>query len=335
MRHALNHHSKVSNEPQVPMRLMNYKIIIALAALILLVTGVLVPEFYSIGNIVNLSRQASITGIVAVGMTFVVLAGGIDLSVGAILAVSGVQFSLVMNMGYPVWLCMLASVLTGFVFGIVNGIGSTFFGVKPFIMTLSTMALGNGLALLMSDGAPVDFKTDSMLVELLGNGKLWGVPGPAILFVVAAIAAGVALKLMPYGRYVYATGGNYDAARLSGIKTTRILLSVYAISGVCSAIAGIVIASRLYVGHPTAVNFIMLDSIAAVVIGGTSLMGGKGAIAGTVAGALLLAIIANVLNLLGVSPYNQQAAKGLIIILTVIMTSPNLRQRIKEQWAGI
>jgi ribose transport system permease protein len=320
---------------RVSRQIKDYKVVIVLAFLVLLIPGIRSPEFFSIENLVNVSRQASITGIVAVGMTFVILTGGIDLSVGAILAVTGVQFALWVNMGFPVLVCMLAAVATGCLYGLINGVGVTFFGVRPFIMTLSTMATGNGIALLVSQGAPIDFRTSSKMVDWFGNGKLAGIPGPAFLFVFAALLSFLALKLLPYGRYVYAVGGNYDAARLAGIKTTRILLSVYAISGICAAIAGIMVTCRLNVGHPTAGNFIMLDSIAAVVIGGTSLMGGRGTMAGTVAGALLLSMIANVLNLLGVSPYNQQVAKGLIIIFTVILTSPNLKQRIKEQWAGM
>jgi ribose transport system permease protein len=312
-----------------------YLVTFLLIVLILILTAVLTPEFFNLTNITNVVRQASIVGVVAMGMTFVILTGGIDLSVGAILAVSGVSFAIMLNHGLSVPIAILFVLLIGIVAGLINGIGSTFLGIQPFIMTLATMAIGDGVALLLSNGTPQSFNSNSKIVDFVGNGGIGPIPGPVILFALITIVSWISLKYLPFGRFVYGVGGSIDAARLSGVRTTRILLIVYAISGLCAAVAGIITASRLYVGHPTANSDINLDSIAAVVIGGTSLMGGKGGVGGTILGSLLLAMVANVLNLLGVSPYNQQVAKGIIIVAAVLFTMPSLKQHIKQQWTGL
>jgi len=313
----------------------NYKVTFILLAVVLIFTIIWVPEFFNIENVINVARQASITGIVAIGMTFVILTGGIDLSVGAILAVAGVSFAMMIQRGLPVGTALIIVLLLGIFMGLLNGLGSTFLGIQPFIMTLAVMAIGNGLALLLSNGTPQAFTSENKLLEFMGNGSLFGIPGPVWIFAAGAIIAGIVLRYLPFGRFVYGIGGSLEAARLSGVKTTRVLLIVYMISGLCAAIAGIITASRLYVGHPTTGSFIMLDSIAAVVIGGTSLIGGRGSVAGTIVGVCLLAMVANLLNLLGVSPFHQQIAKGLIIIIAVLFTTPNLRQKIKQQWANL
>jgi ribose transport system permease protein len=312
-----------------------YGVTILLFIALLIFTALLTPEFFNLQNIINVARQASIVGVVAIGMTFVILTGGIDLSVGATVAVSGVSFALMINQGVAVPLALLIVMLVGIVIGIINGIGTTFFGIQPFIMTLATMAVGNGVALLLSNGAPQTFTTNSKIVDLLGNGGIGLIPGPVILFMLSALVAWMVLRYLSFGRFIYGVGGSLDAARLSGVRTTRILLMVYAISGLCAAVGGLINTSRLFVGHPTADSAIMLDSIAAVVIGGTSLMGGRGGVGGTVLGALLLAMVANLLNLWGVSPYNQQVAKGLIIVAAVLFTTPALKQLIKQQWTGL
>ncbi len=319
----------------VPLFMKRNKVTTILFLLLIVFTAIWVPEFFNLQNIINVARQASITGVVAVGMTFVILTGGIDLSVGSILAVVGVSFAMMIQRGVPVGAALLAVLGIGVVMGLINGIGTTFLGIQPFIMTLAMMAVGAGLALLLSGGTPQSFTIESGLLDLLGNGSLLGVPGPVWLFLILAVLAGIVLKYLPFGRFVYGIGGSLEAARLSGVRTTRVLLLVYVISGFCAAVAGIITTSRLFVGHPTAGGFIMLDSIAAVVIGGTSLMGGRGSVAGTVFGVCLLAMVANLLNLLGVSPFNQQIAKGLIIIIAVLFTTPGLKARIKEQWSNL
>jgi ribose transport system permease protein len=317
------------------MSVKDHRVIIVLIVLTLLVTAILAPVFFNPQNLINVARQASITGVVAVGMTFVVLTAGIDLSVGAILALVGILFSLMVKADISLAVALPAALLFGVVSGLVNGIGVTFLGMQPFIMTLATMAILSGIGLLISNGTPISFMTDSPVIALLGNGSLFGIPGPVIVFFAMAAVAAFVLRYVPFGRFVYGVGGGIEAARLSGVRTARILILVYAISGLCAAVAGIITTSRLFVGHPTAGSFITLDSIAAVVIGGTSLIGGRGGVIGTVAGVLLLAMVANLLNLLGVSPFNQQIAKGAIIIFAVLFTAQGLRERFVQQWNAL
>ncbi|WP_424768173.1 ABC transporter permease [Paenibacillus sp. sgz302251] len=332
---VVEEHVMFSARRFIPPFFINYKVPSILFFILLVFTIIWVPEFFNLQNMINVARQASITGIVAIGMTFVVLTSGIDLSVGSTLAIVGVSFAMLIQRGVPIWATILIVLIIGIVMGLINGVGSTFFGIQPFIMTLAVMAMGAGFALLLSNGTPQSFVLESNLLVFLGNGSFLGIPGPVWIFVIASIVAGTILKYLPFGRFVYGIGGSLEAARLSGVKTTRVLILVYVISGACAAIAGIITTSRLYVGHPTAGGFIMLDSIAAVVIGGTSLMGGRGSVAGTVAGVCLLAMVANLLNLIGVSPFNQQIAKGLIIIIAVLFTTPGLKDRIKQQWSSL
>jgi ribose transport system permease protein len=316
----------------------DYRVIIVLMILMLIATAILAPVFFMPQNLTNVARQASITGVVAIGMTFVILTAGIDLSVGAILALVGVVMSTLIKAEYGVLLALPAALLVGMTCGVVNGVGSTFLGIQPFIMTLATMAICSGIGLLISNGTPIQIAkegAESTVLTILGNGNIAGIPGPVIVFAIVAAIATFVLRYVPFGRFVYGIGGGVEAARLSGIPTARILIIVYAISGTCAAMAGIITTSRLFVGHPTAGSFIMLDSIAAVVIGGTSLMGGRGSVIGTVAGVFLLAMVANLLNLLGVSPFNQQIAKGAIIILAVLFTAQGLRSRIVQQWNAL
>lgn len=316
----------------------DYKVIIVLMFFMLIATAILAPVFFMPQNLINVARQASITGVVAIGMTFVILTSGIDLSVGAILALVGVVMSTLIKAQYGVALALPVALLVGMTCGIVNGAGSTFLGIQPFIMTLATMAICSGIGLLISNGTPIQIANEgaeSTILAILGNGNIAGVPGPVIVFAITAAIATFVLRYIPFGRFIYGIGGGVEAARLSGVPTARILIIVYAISGTCAAMAGIVTTSRLFVGHPTAGSFIMLDSIAAVVIGGTSLMGGRGSVIGTVAGVLLLAMVANLLNLLGVSPFNQQIAKGAIIVLAVLFTAQGLKSRIMQQWNAL
>ncbi len=313
----------------------DYKVIFVLLLVMLVVTAIWAPAFFDVQNLVNVARQAAITGVVAVGMTFVILTAGIDLSVGSILALCGIMFALLIKADAAIPIAILAAMGFGILIGIVNGIGITFLAIQPFIMTLATMAITSGVALLISNGTPISFDTDSGVVALLGNGNAGGVPGPVMVFVFVAVAGALVLRYLPFGRFIYGIGGGIEAARLSGVRTARVLILVYAISGLCASIAGVITTSRLFVGHPTAGSFIMLDSIAAVVIGGTSLMGGRGSVIGTVAGVLLLAMVANLLNLLGVSPFNQQVAKGAIIILAVLFTAQGMRELLIQQWNSL
>jgi ribose transport system permease protein len=313
----------------------DHKVILVLLIIMLVIPAIWAPEFFSVQNLINVARQAAITGIVAVGMTFVILTSGIDLSVGSILALCGLMFAILIKADAGIPIAITVAMGLGVLIGIVNGVGVTFLAIQPFIMTLATMAIASGVALLISNGTPIAFDTSSGIVALLGNGNVGGLPGPVIVFVLVALAGVFVLRYLPFGRFVYGIGGGLEAARLSGVRTARVLIMVYSISGFCASIAGIITTCRLFVGHPTAGGFIMLDSIAAVVIGGTSLMGGRGGVIGTVAGVVLLAMVANLLNLLGVSPFNQQVAKGAIIILALLFTAQGMRERLIQQWNAL
>jgi ribose transport system permease protein len=306
--------------------LMPLSILVALIAL----TGVIAPEFFKVDNLLNVGRQASIVGVIAVGMTFVILTGGIDLSVGSILAIAAVVMAIMLDDGYPLAVTIPAVIALGIVSGALNGVGISLLGIQPFIMTLATLVIGRGVALRITDGGPQDFLSTSGVVDFLGSGGIGRIPGPLFVFLALAALGWVALRYLPFGRYLYAIGGSREAARLSGVKTSRNLIAAYAVSGACAALAGIMTASRLSVGDPTAGNLAELDAIAAVVIGGTSLAGGIGGMPGTVAGAFLLAVVSNLLNLTGVSPFDQQIVKGLVIIAAVLLAGQTLKRRTRQ-----
>lgn len=301
---------------------------IGLPILLVVLLGVLVPDFLSVGNLLNVLQQVSIIGVVSVGMAFVVLTGGIDLSVGSILAVSGVVFGLTVLGDVPVPLALLLAVLVGGLFGLVNGIGVTALGIQPFVMTLATLAIGAGLALTISGGSGVVFTRENALVDFFGSGGIGAVPGQFVVFAATAVIGWLTLTYLPFGRYVYAVGGSREAARLSGIRVKRILLAVYVIAGACAGLAGMMTASLVQSGEPTAGGLTNLQAIAAVVIGGISLFGGRGHLLGAVFGAFVLAVIANVLVLLGISPYQAQIVQGFVIIVAVLVASGEIRTAV-------
>lgn len=303
---------------------------IVLLAVVVAVTSLLSPEFFQFQNLINVGRQSAIIGVIAVGMTFVILTAGIDLSVGSTLALTAVSSAMMIQAGIPIPLAMLLTLLIGAMVGVANGIGVAMLGLQPFIMTLATLATIRGLALRIAEGNPIAFQTDSWIFNFFGIGEIGPVPGPLIIFIVVAAVGWFVLRYLPFGRYVYAIGGSKEAARLSGVRTKRVLIGVYVISGVCAAIAGLMTASRLSVGEPIAGNLAELDAIAAVVIGGTNLLGGIGGMGGTIIGAFLLGILSNVLNLIGVSPFDQQIVKGIVIIAAVLLMSTSIRRQIKK-----
>jgi ribose transport system permease protein len=295
--------------------------IAAFVALLLILLAIVVPTFYSPMNVANVARQSAAVGVVAVGMTFVIITAGIDLSVGAMMAASSVLSAMLLSRGLPVLVVIVGSLAIGAALGSANAFFVTHLRVQPFVATLATSAIIGGLALQSTNGTQVqlDLIGDDLL-GFMGSGAVLGVPGPVIIFLVTALIGGAILRYTTFGRYVYAVGGSQEAARLSGIRVRPVLYGVYAISGITAAVAGLMYTSRLNVGDPTSGGLIALDAIAAVVIGGTSLFGGSGRVLGTVLGALLLAILANVLDLLGVSPFMQQTMKGVVIIIAVVVT---------------
>ena len=291
-----------------------------LAALVLLIiaASLLSHRFLTIPNLLNVLRQVSIVGILAIGMTFVILTRGIDLSVGSILGVAVVLFAGSMDsrgMAVAIPSGMGAAALTG----LVNGLGVAYAGLPAFIMTLGMLSFVRGLAFIYTGGTPIPINDERFYA--LGNGYLAGIPIPALILLAALVASGFVLQLTPFGRSIYAIGSNEEAARLSGVPVRFYKTCVYVISGALSGLAGLVYASQLSIGTPIAGQGYELDAIAAVVVGGTSLFGGKGSVAGTFIGTLIIGVLANILNLTGVDPFVQQLFKGALIVVAVfIMT---------------
>jgi ribose transport system permease protein len=304
---------------------------IAVFVVVVLAVVILIPGFFQPSNLVNVGRQSAIVGVIAIGMTFVILTGGIDLSVGAILALSGVTTAMLINKGVSIELSMLAALAVGLAVGVINGLGVALLGIQPFIMTLAAMVAVQGLSLRLTSGGPQAFNNSNQIFSVIGSGNLFGIPGPFLVFIIVSVVAILALRYLAFGRYIYAIGGSLEAARLSGVRTSRTLIIAYAISGLCAGLAGVMTASRLGVGDPTAGSLSNLDAITAVVIGGTSLVGGTGGAVGTVFGALLLAVLSNVMNLIGISPFDQQIVKGAVIVIAVLVAVQASRRRLSER----
>lgn len=294
-------------------------------ALLVLATGLAItsPDFLTVGNLLNVFRQVSINALIAFGMTLVILLGGIDLSVGSILALSSVVTALMLSHGVDPVVATSVGILAGAGMGMVNGLIISKGKVAPFIATLGTMTILRGLSLVFSEGRPIT-GLNSDFFAMLGGGYVAGfIPVPVILMLVMFAVFWFVLKRTVFGRHVYAVGGNEEAAALSGIKTDRIKIWVYTLSGAMAATAGMILTSRLNSAQPTAGTGYELDAIAAVVLGGTSLTGGRGWIFGTLVGALLIGILNNGLNLLGVSSFYQQVIKGVVILLAVLLDRAN------------
>lgn len=291
---------------------------LALIVLVIFVT-VLNPSFISATNILNLLRQVSTNALIAFGMTFVIITGGIDLSVGSTLALSSALTAGMIVSGLDPVLAMIAGVAIGFVLGAVNGLLITKGKMAPFIATLATMTIYRGLTLVYTDGNPITGIGDSFIFKFMGRGYLFGIPFPVVLMLVFFAILFVVLHKMTFGRKTFAIGGNEKAAYISGIKSDRIKIMVYAISGMMASLAGIIITSRLNSAQPTAGTSYEMDAIASVVLGGTSLSGGRGRIVGTLIGALIIGTLNNGLNLLGVSSFYQQVVKGIVIIIAVLI----------------
>jgi ribose transport system permease protein len=287
----------------------------------MLVFAVLSPYFFTAENILNVSLQTSITAIIAAGMTFVILTGGIDLSVGALVAFSGVVATSVLKANEPLTLlyplAVLAGVGAGALSGLLAGLFITRFRITPFIVTLALMTVWRGASYLYTDGRPIWGLPEAF--SLLGGARVLSVPLPTIIMIAIFVGAYVALKQTRFGRYVYAVGGNVEAARLAGINTRKTLVNVYIMSGTLAGVSGILLASRMNSGQPNAGMMYELDVIAAVVVGGTSLSGGKGSIVGTFIGAMLIGVLRNGLNLLNVNSYVQMVVLGGVILLAVML----------------
>lgn len=288
-------------------------------ALLTIILSILSPNFLSLDNILNIFRQVSINALIAFGMTFVILTGGIDLSVGSMLALSAALTAGFMAGGMDPILAMLIGLLAGALMGAFNGFVITKGKVAPFIATLATMTIFRGLALVYTEGRPITGLSKDLSFELMGRGYFFGIPVPVIWMLISYAILYFILKKTTFGRRVYAIGGNEEASILSGIKVDQVKIWVYSITGLLSALAGIILTSRLNSAQPTAGTAYELDAIAAVVLGGTSLSGGRGWIFGTLVGALIIGVLNNGLNLLDVSSFYQQVVKGGVILLAVIL----------------
>ncbi|MFC5589049.1 ABC transporter permease [Sporosarcina soli] len=283
----------------------------------ILIGSLLSDQFLSVQNILNLLQQSSFVGIVSIGMTFVILVAGIDLSVGAILALTGMLVSILLSTGMNPVLAVVLTLLVGAFLGFVNGFISTKFKVPAFIATLAMMVSARGFALLTTNGEPVYDLPDSFTA--LGGNVFGKVPLTAVIWIVLTIIAIVVLKYTTFGRKIYAVGGNEESSRLSGIPVKKYVTWCFVICGTLAGVAGILMSAWLTVGQPTAGSGLELDVIAAVVLGGTSLAGGKGGVGGTFIGVLIMSMIINIFNLLGLSSYYQSIFMGFIIVLALIM----------------
>lgn len=283
------------------------------------------PQFLTVSNWTIIVTQVSINALLAFGVTFVIITGGIDLSLGSIVAVSGIVAAMMAHPDtYPVIVPIVAGLLAGVFVGAFNGFVITKSKIAPFIVTLGTMTIGRGLALILSKGRPISNLSDSF--NFIGGGNIFGIPFPIIVLVVAFVTCAIILKKTILGRYIYAVGGNEQAAKAAGINVNQIKMAVYSICGLLSGLAGILLTSRITTGQPNAGAGFELDAIAAAIIGGTSTSGGTGTMTGTLIGALLIGVISNGLDLLNVTSYYQQVVMGVIIIGAVVLDSWNQKR---------
>jgi ribose transport system permease protein len=295
---------------------------------LLVLSGVLwalTPHFLTVPNLLNVAQQTSINAVVAVGMTFVILSGGIDLSVGSIVALSGVALGAALQNGQALPVALAVAVGTGVMCGMVNGTLISWGGLPPFIVTLGMMSVARGAALVFTEGRPVSGFEPAF--RSIATGEVAGVPAPVVATLAVYLVAHVVLTRTTFGRYVYAIGGNEEATRLSGVPVRLHKTMIYAVAGLASAVAAVILTARLNSAQPIAGMMYELDAIAATVIGGTSLMGGEGSLAGTLVGALIMGVLRNGLNLLGVSSFVQQIVIGAVIIGAVLVDTVLKRHR--------
>ena len=293
----------------------NLGILIGLLILCLILT-IFSPVFLTKKNILTVLRQVATNLYVACAMTMVIILGGIDLSVGSTLALSGViTGGLIAFSGYPLVIAVGAGLLAGLLVGAFNGILIARTTIPPFIVTLSTMNIARGFSYIYTGGQPIRVMSDSF--NFIGAGYIGEIPTPIIYLIIIVIISTLIMSKSKLGRHIYAVGGNPVAARFSGIKNAKVLFFAYVFSGLMAAIAGIVLASRMFSGQPTAGQGAEMDAIAAVVLGGTSMSGGAGKIGGTVIGALIIGVLNNGLNLLGINSFWQYVVKGVVILIAV------------------
>ena len=278
----------------------------------------LAPEFLTTRNLSNLLQQSSLVGIVAIGMTVVILVAGIDLSVGSVAAFGGMLVGILIGAGISWPLAVLMSLLAGALLGGLMGGLSALLALPSFMVTLAGLTSVRGLTYLTTDGKPTT-STIPEALNYLGAGKLFGIPVVGLVFILVTLIVGLVLRQTTVGEYVYAVGSNLDAARLSGLPVRAIQTAAFVVSGALAALSGVLLTARLTIGQPTASQGLELDAIAAVVLGGTSLFGGKGGVMGTFIAVLLLSVLRNLFNLMGLSSFFQMLVTGLILIAALIL----------------
>lgn len=307
--------------------------IIVIFIVLFVVMSIFAPNFFTGNNMVNILRQVSISGICAVGMTFVMLTGGIDLSVGAILGVSGVLTAMMMLKGIPSLLASIIALALGVVIGGITGAIIHYIEIPPMIATLGTMTSLRGVAYLITGGTPV-FGFDESYSKI-GQGHVGVIPIPVIILAIVYVIGIFVLSKTKFSRYVYGIGGNQEVARLSGIKVARVKIAVYAISGFCSALAGLVMLGRVNSGQPRAGESYEMDVITAVVLGGVSLNGGVGNLSHVIFGVLIIGVLTNGMTMMAVDDYWQRVVKGLILLLAVsfdhYIQKKKYRKKIKRR----
>jgi ribose transport system permease protein len=283
------------------------------------------PHFLTVSNLLNVLEQTAINAIVAVGMTYVIISGGIDLSVGSVLAVSGIALAMALEAGMPMPLGIAVAFAVGLACGLTNGLLVAVGRLPPFIATLGMMSIARGAALMLAEGRPISGFGDSF--RMLATERVMMVPAPAIITAAIYLVAHFVLSRTVFGRAAYAIGGNEEAARLSGVAVRFHKTAIYGVAGLMSAAAAVILTARLNSAQPTAGTMYELDAIAATVIGGTSLMGGEGTLVGALIGALIMGVLRNGLNLLNVSSFFQQVVIGVVIIGAVLVDMSLKRHR--------
>lgn len=298
--------------------------------IIFAIMSIAAPKFLTVDNLINVARQTSINAILAVGMTFVIITGGIDLSVGAVIALVGTFWATtVVNYNAPIWVGIILALAIGGLLGVVKGAIISTQKLPPFIVTLAMLTIISGASFVFTGGRPISVNTDAF--KMIGRGYIGPIPIPVIIMVIVVVAGHFILKKTDFGRHVHAVGGNEEAARLCGVKVTKVIVKVYALAGVLTALAGIILSSRLASGSPTVGDGAELDAIAAVVLGGTNMMGGSGSIIGTCIGVGIIGILGNGLNLLNVSSYNQMIVKGCVMLFAIWINNLKLKKSAKAK----
>ena len=305
----------------IKQNLLKYKSVAALIILCVIIS-IVSPRFLALANLRNLFTQISVNGVISLGMTFVILTGGIDLSVGSVVAISGAVTAATIQSTGSITIGIVSALFTGVFVGVINGIVVAKGKIQAFVATLATQTVFRGITYVFTGGNPISGLSDDFIK--ITNSRILGIPAPVIITAIVFAICAYILTQTRYGRYVYAVGGNEDSARLSGITVNSVKIWVYIVSGITAAIAGVIVTSRIGSAAPTAGSGYELDAIAAIVIGGTNLVGGEGTIVGTVIGVLIIGVLSNGLNLMDVSAFYQTIVKGLVILLAVLIDRKKL-----------